>query len=287
MAENQLTQHVFHFDEDRDNFEGHAVNNGIICWYAADLMQMLGYQSLGSFRGAINKAMGACIALGINVAENFVQTDRSSSGGPANDIKLSRFACYLTAMNADAKKPQVAAAQAYFAALAESFQQSFQEADAVERVLIREEVSEREKILSGVAKQAGVLVYAFFQNEGYRGMYNMPLAQLRARRGIPAGKTPLDHMGKAELAGNLFRITQTEEKIKNEGIRGQPSLERAAFQVGQKVRHTMIELSGKPPESLPVEEHIKDVKKGLKTTQKGFAKLDEKKKPRQLKPKGP
>lgn len=283
MAENQPVQHVFHFDEDRDNFEGHAVDNGTVCWYASDLMQMLGYQSLASFRGAINRAIAACTALGISVADNFTQTDRSASGGSAHDYKLTRFACYLAAMNADTKKPQVAAAQAYFAALAESFQQSFQEADAVERVLIREEVSEREKILAGVVKQSGIVVYAFFQNEGYRGMYNMPLSQLRARRGIPAGKTPLDHMGKAELAGNLFRITQTEEKIKNEGIKGQTSLERAAYQVGLKVRHTMIELSGKAPESLPVEDHIKEVKKGLKTTQRGFAKLDEKKR-RQLKP---
>lgn len=285
MAENEPLQHVFHFDEGQDNFECHAVSNGTVCWYASDLMQMLGYQSLASFRNAINKAIAACTALGINVAENFIQVDRSASGGPSNDYKLTRFACYLAAMNADAKKPNVAAAQAYFAQLAESFQQSFQEADAVERVLVREEVSEREKSLSSVASRAGVVVYAFFQNEGYRGMYNMPLSQLRARRGIAKGKTPLDYMGKAELAGNLFRITQTEEKIKNENITGQQKLERAAFQVGQKVRHTMIELSGKAPEQLPVEEHIKEVKKGLKTTHKEFAKLDGKKKaPKQLKP---
>jgi len=285
MPENQPFQHVFHFEEDQDNFESHAIDNGSIYWYASDLMSMLGYQSLGSFKNAINRAITACMALNIDVAENFVQVKRKDESGSIDDYKLSRFACYLTAMNADSRKHQVAAAQAYFASLAEAFRQSFQEADSVERVLIREEVSEREKTLAGVASQAGVVTYAFFQNEGYRGMYNMGLAQLRMLRRIPAGKTPLDFMGKTELAGNLFRITQTEEKIKNENIRGQRALEQTAFAVGKKVRQTMIQLSGTKPELLPVEGDIKEVRKGLKTTQREFAKLDGKKvRRRQLKP---
>jgi len=116
-------------------------------------------------------------------------------------------------------------------------------------------------------------------------MYNMTLAQLRERRRLPTNQTPLDYMGKTELAANLFRITQTEERIKSERIRGQVGLENTAYHVGNKVRKTMMELSGTAPEMLPVAEDIKEVRKGLKVTQKEFKKIDshKKKKPRQLK----
>lgn len=285
MPENQALQHVFHFDENKDNFESHAIDNGSVCWYASDLSEMLGYQSLDSFNKAINRAISACTALNIPVVENFQQVKRTVEGRTFNDYKLTRFACYLATMNGNTSKPQVAAAQAYFATLADSFRQSFQEAEGVERVLIRDEICEREKTLSGVAKQAGVQTYAFFQSAGYRGMYNMTLSQLRERRHLPSNQTPLDYMGKTELAGNLFRITQTEEKIRNERIRGQANLEKTAHHVGAKVRRTMIELSGTPPEMLPVNEDIREVRKGLKTTQKEFNKIDSiKKRTSRLKP---
>lgn len=179
--------------------------------------------------------------------------------------------------NADARKPQVAAAQAYFATLAEAFRLYIQEAEAVERVIIREEISEREKSLSGVAMKAGVEYYGLFQNAGYRGMYNMNLSQLRKYKGLPEGKTLLDFMGKTELAANLFRITQTEEKIKNDNVFGQRRLENTAEQVGKEVRRTMVRISGVPPESLPLEGDIKEVRKGLKATNREFKKLDGKK----------
>lgn len=285
MSDSQALQHVFHFDEDRDNFESHAVDNGTVTWYASDLAQMLGYQSLATFNKAINRAITACMTLNIPVAENFQQVKRDVSGQVIEDYKLTRFACYLATMNASVGKPQVAAAQAYFATLAEAFGQSFQEAEGVERVLIRDEITEREKTLSGVAKMAGVQTYAFFQSAGYVGMYNMTLAQLRARRHLAPNQTPLDYMGATELAGNLFRITQTEERIKNEGIKGQRNLERTAHHVGSRVRASMIELGGTPPEMLPVKEDIKEVRKSLKNTQREFKRIDNNKKQgRHLKP---
>src|SRR5262245_58262214 len=250
-------QQVFHFEEDHENFEDFAFENGTRYWYASDLMKMLGYESLQTFSNALNRAMGACLSLNISVQENFVEIKREVDGKPIKDHKLTRFACYLTTMNGDPRKPQVAAAQAYFAAVAETVRQ-IREYEDVERVLIREEVSEREKSLSGVAQQAGVENYALFKNAGYLGMYNMNLSDLRERRGLPGKVTPLDYMGKTELAGNLFRITQTEEKIKNENIRGQNNLERTAEDVGATVRRTMINISGIPPEQLPVKSDIKE-----------------------------
>ena len=270
-------QRVFHFEEEQGNFEDFAFENGARYWFASDFMKMLGYESLQSFNNAINKAISACISLKIPIIENFIQVQREIDGKLTDDYKLTRFACYLTAMNGDPRKQQVAAAQAYFAVVAETVRQ-IHELEDVERVLVREEISEREKSLSGVAKQAGVVQYAFFQNAGYLGMYNMNLSQLRTRRGLSSGVTPLDYMGKTELAGNLFRITQTEEKIKNERIYGQEKLEAAAHIVGRKVRNTMIEISGIPPEQLPVKEDIKEVKKTLKRGHKQMKELDTPKK---------
>jgi DNA-damage-inducible protein D len=265
---------VFHFDENQPNFEAFGRNNGFRHWLASDLMRMLDYSSIGPIRKAINKAMAACANLGVAINENFRET-KTAEG--AQDWCLSRFACYLTVMNGDPRNPKIALAQAYFVTQAEAFRQYVQEADGVERVLIRGEVSEREKALSGTVKQHGVENYAFFQNAGYRGMYNMDFSHLIKKKGAPAGRSLLDFMGKTELAANLFRITQTEEKIRNEGIRGQRPLERTHETVGKEVRETMRRIGGTLPENLPLADDIKSVRSGLKRTGKEFAKLDDKK----------
>lgn len=265
---------IFHFDDDRTSFDDLAKENGFRYWWASELMDSLGYESRTSFFKAINKAISACAAANINVMDNFVQASREVEGKPIQDYRLSRFACYLVAMNSDPRKEPVARAQAYFATIAEAFQRYVEEAEDVERVLIREDVSEREKLLHGAAKQAGVDNYAFFQNAGYRGMYNMNLNKLRELKKVPEKRSPLDFMGKTELAANLFRITQTEEKLRVDGVRGQVSAERTAETVGRKVRQTMIEISGTPPERLPSTADIKEVKKALKSTQRDFQKLD-------------
>jgi DNA-damage-inducible protein D len=183
-------------------------------------------------------------------------------------------------MNGDVRNPRVAQAQAYFITMAEAFRQYVHEAENVERVLVRNELSDREKALSGTASAHGVENYAFFQNAGYRGMYNMDMSQIRRRKGVPSGRSPLDFMGKTELAANLFRLTQTEEKIRNEDLRGQRPLERAAEHVGKEVRDTMIRLSGTRPESLPPAQDIKTVRQELKRSQKEYNKLDKPKKPK-------
>jgi DNA-damage-inducible protein D len=177
-------------------------------------------------------------------------------------------------MNADPRKPKVAQAQAWFASLAEAFRQYAIEVDGVERVVVRGEVAEREKSLTATVAPRGIENYAFFQNSGYRGLYNMSLWEIRARKGIPEGRSPLDFMGKTELAANLFRITQTEEVIKSENIVGQKPLEHKAESVGRKVRQTMQEISGILPETLPAAGDIKQVQSGIKRIGRDFAKFD-------------
>ena len=250
MTDTELA--VFHFEKGKTSFEDLGIQNGDRTWTEADLMHALGYVEGGSFRKAITRAMQACLSLGIATEENFHLVD----GG----YKLTRFACYLVAMNADSKKPQVAQAQMYFAAIAQTFTTAIEHADGIERIAIRDEMTDGMKSLVGTAKSHGVTNYAFFQNAGYRGMYNMDLARVAEFKGLPHGEKLLDRMGKVELAANLFRITQTEERIKNRNIRGQGQLENTAHGVGREVRRIMTDNNGTAPEHLRLAQPIKDVK---------------------------
>lgn len=266
---------VFHFEPERTSFETLGRENGFRHWHGSELALMLGYDDMDATRKAINKAMTVCMTLNIPVVENFEQIETEHE---KKDFKLSRFACYLTVMNGDVRNEKVARAQAYFVHLAEAFQDYIQQADGVERVLVRGEVSEREKSLSGTAHRHGVENYAYFQNAGYRGMYNMNLSQLKDFKGLTARGSLLDFMGKEELAANLFRITQTEAKIRNDNVSGQKHLERTAENVGREVRDTMIRISGTRPEALPLETNIEEVRRGIKKTHKELHALDSKKK---------
>ena len=258
---------VFKPDTDgRAGFEDLGRMNGVRYWTEPDLMASLGCQNAQAFRRVVARAMQACLSLGIQTEENF------SLDGPF--YRLTRFACYLVAMNGDSKKPHVAAAQVYFAHIAESFQKQLQGAGGIDRLLIREEMADGQKALQGTAHRHGVENYAFFLNAGYRGMYNMSLKRLEKFKNLPPGERLLDRMGKDELAANLFRVTQTDAKIRNENIHGQVSLERAAETVGTRVRKAMQELSGTAPEHLSLAEPIRDVRKSSRETNRGFRRLD-------------
>ncbi len=260
---------LFHFEENRESFEDLGRANGATHWRQEDLMRALGYHADDSFRKAITRAKQACLSLGMQCEEHFLLQ-------PNGSHLLTRFGCYLVAMNGDPRKREVAAAQTYFAAIAETFHDRIEHAEGIDRILIREEVTDGQKSLTSTAKAHGVRNYAFFQNKGYLGMYNMGLERLCEFKGVKKGEL-IDRMGKTELAAHLFRITQTDERIRRDNVQGQENLERTAYDVGKKVRRTMHDLSGKMPEDLPPESHISDVKKQIKGTSKRFRQIDEKK----------
>ena len=261
---------LFHFEEDRENFEDAGRANGITHWLETTVREALGYQSSEGFQKAVRRAKQTCLTLGMDTQDHFVRQ-------PDGTYLLTRFGCYLVAMNGDTRKPQVAAAQAYFAAIAETFQDHLAHSDGIDRVLIREEITDGQKSLASTAKQHGVQNYAFFQNAGYIGMYNMTLKKLSAFKGVRTKEHLIDRMGKQEMAAHLFRITQTDAKIKNENIRGQKNLEQAAEKVGQTVRKTMQEMSGALPENLPLSDNVQDVRKRIKGTGQTLQRIDARK----------
>lgn len=272
---NLPSNEVFHFDEGRPSFDDFAQENGFRYWSARRMMELLDYANWDSFCKVINKAIGVCMTIGAKVDENFVQCMTEVGGVQVHDYKLSRFACYLVAVNGDPKKRPVAMAQAYFAAIATQFQRAISGIEDVERVEIREQVSRHERSLNGIAQSKGIENYAFFQDAGYRGLYNMSLNELKRHRGFDTkGRPLLDFMGKRELAANLFRITETEARIKGGAVQGQDALEQTAKRVGGEVRSVMLQDGGQAPESLPLAPDILKIESDLKRTAKGLKKAD-------------
>lgn len=276
-----MSESVFHFDASEENFETYACENGFTYWSGIKLMELLGYTNWATFNLVISKAMTTCNTLGIPIMDNFEQRRTDIGGKLVEDFKLSRFACYLISMNGNIAMPKVAQAQVYFARLAGAVHDYQIQSANVERLQVRSEISDREKTLTGVAFSHGLDPngYGFFQNAGYRGMYNKNIGQLKAIRHIDTSRSLLDFMGKDELAANLFRITQTEIKIKADNVQGQGRLENTAENVGKQVRKAMLEISSIPPEKLGVHEDIKEVKRNLKSTNKTLKGIDKPRKP--------
>lgn len=235
-------------------------------WYARELARVLEYKDFRNFEQSIFKAMDACKNSGYDIADHFGDATEmveiglgAQRGFPS--YTLSRYACYLTVMNGDPRKEVIAVGQTYFAVktrqqeLVENYDQLSEDQ---KRLAIRHEMTEHNKSLADVAKMAGVETpqeYAIFQNYGYMGLYGgLKAADIKARKGLKKNQNILDHMGSTELAANLFRATQTDEKLRRENIHGKAAANRTHLEVGKKVRQTIKDLGGTMPEDLPTPE---------------------------------
>jgi DNA-damage-inducible protein D len=244
--------------------------SGAEFWSARDLARVLEYLSFRNFQPVLEKAKEACAKSGHTVNDHFAEIRNMVDIGSGaqrgiEDWALSRYACYLVIQNADPSKPLVALGQSYFAV--QTRRQELADDEVLKedktRLLLRAEMKKHNKKLAGVAKQSGVvqpLDYAIFMDHGYRGLYGgLSSRDIHARKRLKSKENILDHMGSTELAANLFRATQTEDKLRRENVRNKDVANRIHQEVGRKVRRTIHELGGTMPENLPVAESIKKV----------------------------
>ncbi len=252
--------------------------NGQEFWYARDFQNILGYVKWDKFLFVLDRAKEACVNSGQKTQDHFLHMEKmvdigSGAHREIDDIVLSRYACYLIVQNADPSKPVVALGQTYFAVQTRK-QELIEQSDYAalknedeKRLFLRDQLKVHNKKLAGVAKEAGVITpldYAIFQDHGYKGLYGgLGAKDIHDSKLLKKGQGILDYMGSTELAANLFRATQTEEKIKRENIKGKDKANITHFEVGKKVRRTIKELGGTMPEQLSAPESIKNIKKKL------------------------
>jgi hypothetical protein len=258
-----------HIDEDGDEY-----------WLARDIQILLDYQKWENFEKAMQRGMNACEQSGQEVRAHWLPEVRKSISGKGRveevpDYRMTRYACYLTAQNADATKKPVAFAQTYFAIQTRRQELSDQAATGVavplsedeKRVFLRNQIKEHNRYLSSAAKDAGVVTpqeFAIFHSHGYQGLYGKTVPQIRRHKGLPASADILNRMGSTELAANFFRVTQTEEKLRKDNIKGLHKAYATHYAVGRQVRDAMLKISGIAPEDLPAVESISQAEKRLK-----------------------
>lgn len=255
----------------------HINDYGQEFWYARELQIALEYKQWRRFCGVIDKAKEACKNSGYTISDHFADIGKmvdigSSAHREIQDFELSRYACYLIVMNGDSSKEIIALGQTYFAVktrqreLIENFDDLTEDK---KRLAIRGEMITHNKSLAEAAKMAGISDsrdYAIFQNCGYQGLYGgLGVKDIHKRKGLKKNQKILDHMGSTELAANLFRATQTDEKLRREQIQGKKKANQTHYEVGKKVRQTIQELGGTMPEDLPTPtKSIKQIEKEQK-----------------------
>ena len=241
-------------------------------WSARDLAKTLGYSEYRHFIPAIERAKEACKKSGQTVEDHFENVlEKITLGKTASrkieDVRLSRYACYLVMQNADPSKEIVALGQTYFAIQTRRQEIQDQKMEDQKRVELRGEITAHNKHLAQTASRAGVQNYGVFTNYGYMGLYGgLNTQQIHERKRLKPSQKILDHMGSEELAANLFRATQADAKLRRENVQGEARANQTHFEVGRKVRQTIKELEGAMPENLPTPDAVNKARVRLKRT---------------------
>ena len=257
---------------------GNRTDDGNEFWYARDLQILLEYRRWESFEDVLERAVTACREAGQEPGNHFRQVPKMvpvGSGAEREilDVMMDRYACYLVAQNGDSKKRAIAFAQTYFAIQTRRQEIADQTATVAiplsedeKRIFLRNQIKEHNRYLSSAAKDAGVVTpqdFAIFHSKGYQGLYGKTVGQIRQYKGLSSSTDILNRMGSTELAANFFRVTQTEEKLRKDGIRGKERANETHYAVGRQVRDAMLKISGIAPEDLPAVDDIKHVAKRL------------------------
>ncbi len=262
-------------------FEGikHIDDYGNEYWLARELAKVLEYRDWRNFLKVLNKAKEACINSGYNVEEQLVEVNKLSkrnNNATANiqDYKLSRYICYLIVQNSDPRKDVVALGQTYFAVQTRRQELTEKEYSMLtedeKRFYQRSLTKKGNYSLNQAARKAGVKNFDQFHNAGYKGLYNGETADdIAKRKGLRYREDILDNMGSDELIANLFRISQTEQKLKRDNIQGESKAKETHYEVGQEVRNTIKRLGGVMPEDLPTpKKSLKELEKEQKRQEK-------------------
>ena len=250
-------------------------SRGTEYWFAREIQTVVGYSEWRSFNKVMDRARASMLSNEIVPSHHIVETTRMMGVGKGAmreepDFFLSRVACYLIAMNGDPSKPEIAAAQAYFAVQTRAREVESGAVEDEKRLELREKVTESFKTVSGAAKQAGVpnAKQPIFHDARYRGLYGMSAREMKSSKGMKQKDNPFDHMGALELSANDFQMNLAAETIDKEEIRGETRAIRKNEEVARKVRQTMIDSGARPPEELPLAEPIGNVRKRLKSKKK-------------------
>lgn len=240
--------------------------DGTEYWNARELALVLDYTKWENFHKVIKRAMIACENSGRDVFQCFPEVRKTSQmpkGGVKKivDYELTRYACYLIVQNGDPRKEVIALGQTYFAI--QTYRQEvadhFNELDEdSRRLVVRGDIKQWNQLLAETAHSAGVITneeFAIFQNAGYMGLYGgLDVEDIHNRKGLEIGQKILDYMGSTELIANLFRISQTEEKLRKDKVQDAETATAVHGEVGRKVRKAIKDIGGTMPEDLPTPE---------------------------------
>ena len=243
----------------------HVRSDGLEYWCARDLALVLDYSKWENFAKVIKRAMIACENSGRVVADDFPEVRKIVQAGATSkaiiDYELTRYACYLIVQNGDPRKEVIALGQTYFAIqtyrqeVADRFNQLDEDS---RRLVVRGDVKQWNQLLAEAARNAGVITaeeFAIFQNAGYMGLYGgMTVDDIHRKKGLSIGQKILDYMGSTELIANLFRISQTEEKLRKDGVDSAAHATAVHHAVGREVREAIEKIGGTMPEDLPTPE---------------------------------
>ena len=250
----------------------HVDDDGNEYWYARELQKVLEYTEWRKFVGVIKKAINSCKTSNYVASDHFVGTDKMINLGKGgqrkvSDYKLSRYACYLIAQNGDSRKKVIALAQTYFAIQTrkqELLEEEYNSLTEDEKRFYQRDLTKKGNyFLNQTAKKAGVKDFARFHNAGYKGLYNGETANdIAKRKGLRYREDILDNMGSDELIVNLFRISQTNQKLINDNVQGEGNANDVHYNVGKEVRNTIKRIGGTIPEDLPTpDKSLKELEK--------------------------